>query len=346
MHVFIQRLSWHITCENNVTILVYSIVYYTMQYLSEIFLLVMVLNNITYIPTTTHTHDYIYIIINNFYYTYCKNNTIYLLYYIGECVDRLINILCACTCITWWPMGQIIKCRQHEVKREGKEREGRERERVEREKVEKERKEVVWYVYLFTGTCLVRYKCCSHILASVLFILSRSPLLFLYNYMFLLSVVCHIILIAINSRRNIYTCFYFSQVNFAQDYSKSAKNNRLNTFVLLAINMKYYYRPISDCYACAHAINCTFIFKCVTYDHTSKIGYLMEGIFDVVHLYILKILCYDTHNLSTQYPSCSLFISSFVYYTIDFQVTCVYYREGNLGKGGRVNNLFFHQPIT
>ena len=41
--LFIQRLSWHITCENNVTILVYyyyeSIVYYTMQYLSEIFIL-------------------------------------------------------------------------------------------------------------------------------------------------------------------------------------------------------------------------------------------------------------------------------------------------------------------
>ena len=88
------------------------------------------------------------------------------------------------------------------------------------------------------------------------------------------------------------------------------------------------------------------IFKCVTYDHTSKIGY-MEGVFDVVHLYIPKIPCYDTPNLSTQYPSCSsLFISSFVYYTIDFQVTCLYYREGNLGKGGRVNNLFFHQPIT
>ena len=67
----------------------------------------------------------------------------------------------------------------------------------------------------------------------------------------------------------------------------------------------------------------------------------MEGVFDVVHLYIRKILCYDTPNLSTQYPSCSsLFISSFVYYTIDFQVTCVYYREGNLKKGGRVNNLF------
>ena len=94
--------------------------------------------------------------------------------------------------------------------------------------------------------------------------------------------------------------------------------------------MKFYYRPISDCYACAHAINCTFIFKYVTYDHTSKIGYLMEGVFEV-----------------TQYPSCSsLLISLFVYYTIDFQVTCLYYREGNLGKGGRVNNLFFHQPIT
>ena len=94
-------------------------------------------------------------------------------------------------------------------------------------------------------------------------------------------------------------------------------------------------------------VNCTFIFKCVTYDHTSKICYLMEGVFDVVHLYIRKILCYDTPNLSTQYPSCSsLFISSFVYYTIDFQVTCLYYREGNLWKGDRVNNLFFHQPIT
>ena len=219
----------------------------------------------------------------------------------------------------------------------------------------------------------MRYKCCSHILASVLFILCRSPLLCLYNYMFLLSVVCHIILIAINSRRNIYTCIYFAQVNFAQDYSKPAKHNRLNTFVLLAINMKFYYRPIiliqgmkgphagimilyyllfvvmqvrlilistsnvlycnatlayhhhvlrsikqtkittysngqmpmySDYYACALAINCTFIFKCVTYDHTSKIGYL-EGVFDVVHLYILKILCYNMPNLSTQYPSCS-----------------------------------------
>ena len=148
--------------------------------------------------------------------------------------------------------------------------------------------------------------------------------------MFPLSIVCYIILIAINSRRNIYTCIYFAQVNFAQDYSKPVKNNRLNTFVLLAINMKFYYRPISDCYACAHAINCTFIFKYVTYDHTSKICYLMEGVFEV-----------------TQYPSCSsLLISLFVYYTIDFQVTCLYYREGNLGKGGRVNNLFFHQPIT
>ena len=63
--LFILRLSWHITCENNVTILVYyeSIVYYTMQYMSKIFLLVMVLNNITYIPTSTNTLDYIYIII-------------------------------------------------------------------------------------------------------------------------------------------------------------------------------------------------------------------------------------------------------------------------------------------
>ena len=139
--LFIQRLSWHIACENNVTILVYYefMVYYTMQYLSEIFLLVMVLNNITYIPTTTHTLDYIYIIINNFYYTYCK--IIYLLYYIGECVDRLIDIVCACTCITWWPMEQVIKCRQHEVEREGKEREGREREgRDSREREGGERK--------------------------------------------------------------------------------------------------------------------------------------------------------------------------------------------------------------
>ena len=97
----------------------------------------------------------------------------------------------------------------------------------------------------------------------------------------------------------------------------------------------------SDCYAYAHAINCTFIFKCVTYDHTSKICYLMDGVFDVLHLYIRKILCYNTPNLSTQYPSCSsLFISLFVYYIIDFQVTCLYYRKGNLGKGGRVNNLF------
>ena len=203
--------------------------------------------------------------------------------------------------------------------------------------MEKEREEVIWYVYLFTGTCLVRYKCCGHILASVLFILCRSPLLFLYNYMFLLSVVYHIILIAINSRRNIYKCIYFAQENFAQDYSKPAKTNRLNTFVMLSINMNFYYRPIiliqglkgphaetkilyyllcvvmkvrliiistsnvlycnatlayhhhvlrsikqtkittysngkiqmySDCYAYAHAINCTFIFKCVTYDHT------------------------------------------------------------------------------
>ena len=135
--LFIQRLSWHITCEKNVTILVYyeSIVYYTMQYMSEIFLLVMVLNNITYIPTSTNTLYYIYIIINNFYYTYCKNNIIYLLYYIGECVDRLIDIVCACTCITWWPMEQVIKCWQNEV-----ERERVKKERVEREKVERERR--------------------------------------------------------------------------------------------------------------------------------------------------------------------------------------------------------------
>ena len=117
-------------------------------------------------------------------------------------------------------MEQVIKCRQNEVETETvkREREGREREKVERE-----RENAVWYVYLFTGTCFVIYKCCSHIVASVLFILCRSPLLFLYNYMFLLSVVCHIILIAINSRRNIYTCIYFAQVNFAQDYSKPAK---------------------------------------------------------------------------------------------------------------------------
>ena len=77
---------------------------------------------------------YIYIIINHFYYTYCKNNTIYLLYYIGECVDRLIDIVCVCTCITWWPLEQVIKCRQNEVEREGRERErvGREREGGER----------------------------------------------------------------------------------------------------------------------------------------------------------------------------------------------------------------------
>ena len=110
-----------------------------MQHMSEIFLLVMVLN-ITYIPTSTNTLYYIYIIINNFYYTYCKNNIIYLLYYIGECVDRLIDIVCACTCITWWPMEQVIKCRQNEVEREGKEREGRERER-EREGREREGRE-------------------------------------------------------------------------------------------------------------------------------------------------------------------------------------------------------------
>ena len=30
---------------------------------------------------------------------------------------------------------------------------------------------------------------------------------------------------------------------------------------------------------------------------------LMEGVFYVVHLYMRKILCYDTPNLSTQYPS-------------------------------------------
>ena len=65
-----------------------------------------------------------------------------------------------------------------------------------------------------------------------------------------------------------------------------------------------------------------------------KICYLMEGIFDVVHLYIRKILCYDTPNLSTQYPSCStLFIILFVYYTIDFQVTWLYYREANWERG-------------
>ena len=36
-------------------------------------------------------------------------------------------------------MEQVIKCRQHEVEREGKEREGRERERVERGGERKER---------------------------------------------------------------------------------------------------------------------------------------------------------------------------------------------------------------
>ena len=42
---------------------------------------------------------------------------------------------------------------------------------VERERVEREREEVVWYVYLLPGTCLVRYKCCSHILAALLSII-------------------------------------------------------------------------------------------------------------------------------------------------------------------------------
>ena len=69
----------------------------------------------------------------------------------------------------------------------------------------------------------------------------------------------------------------------------------------------------SDCYAYAHAINCTFIFKCVTYDHTSKICYLMEGVFHVVHLYIRKILCYDTPNLSTQYPSAVVYFKVRLY---------------------------------
>ena len=100
-----------------------------MQYLSEIFLLVMVLNNMTYIPTSTNTLYYIYIIINNLYYTYSKNNTIYLLYYICECVDRLIDIVCECTCISWWSMEQVIKCRQNEV----------EREKIKKERVERER---------------------------------------------------------------------------------------------------------------------------------------------------------------------------------------------------------------
>ena len=36
-------------------------------------------------------------------------------------------------------MEQVIKCRQHEVEREGKEGEGRERERVEREREGRER---------------------------------------------------------------------------------------------------------------------------------------------------------------------------------------------------------------
>ena len=44
----------------------------------------------------------------------------------------------------------------------------------------------------------------------------------------------------------------------------------------------------SNCYAYAHAINCTFIFKYLTYGHTSKMCYFMEDLFDVVHLYIIN----------------------------------------------------------
>ena len=155
---------------------------------------------------------------------------------------------------------------------------------------------------------------------------------------YLLFVVMQVRLILISTSNVLYcktTLAYHHHV------LRSIKQTKITTYSNGQMQM------YSDCYACAHAINYTFIFKCVTYDHTSKIGYLMEGVFNVVHLYIRKILCYDMPNLSTQYPSCSsLFISSFVYYTIDFQVTYLYYREGNLGKGGRVNNLFFHQPIT
>ena len=90
----------------------------------------------------------------------------------------------------------------------------------------------------------MRYKCCSHILASVLFILCRSPLLFLYNY-YVSSQCCLPYYINCNQLKKKYKYMYlFCQVNFAQDYSKPAKNYRLNTFVLLAINMNFYYRPI------------------------------------------------------------------------------------------------------
>ena len=41
----------------------------------------------------------------------------------------MIDIVCACTCITWWPMEQVIKCRPNEV----------ERERVTKERVQRER---------------------------------------------------------------------------------------------------------------------------------------------------------------------------------------------------------------
>ena len=87
----------------------------------------MVLNKNIYIPTSTNTlyYIYMYIIIYYFYYTYYKINAIFILYPIGECVDRLIDILC--TCITWWTLEQTIKCRQNEVEREMVEREGIER---------------------------------------------------------------------------------------------------------------------------------------------------------------------------------------------------------------------------
>ena len=71
------------------------------------------------------------------------------------------------------------------------------------------------------------------------------------------------------SRRNIYTCICFAQVNFARLF-----NNRLNTLVL-SINMNFYYRSIIFiqglkgsfagtmilCYLYDHAINCTFPFN-------------------------------------------------------------------------------------
>ena len=122
---------------------------------------------------------------------------------------------------------------------------------------------------------------------------------------YLLFVVMKVRLILISTSNVLYcnaTLAYHHHV------LRSIKQNKITTYP--NGQMKMY----SDWYAYAHVINCTFIFKCVTNGHTSKISYLMESVFDVVHLYIRKILCYDTPNLSTQYPSCSsLFISSFVY---------------------------------